>query len=198
MKKHITFGAIIALIFAASFTLAEEATVIKKETTTVTKTTEAKVPPTTLQLHQSKEGNFTVQLPADWEVRTGFMGTDVLALAPYQKNPEQFRENVSVLVVKLDQPLPAKEYYDLNLQGLQKLLTNYKLEQSEAVTIDGVDALKLVYTHQMGEIKAKVTQFLLLKDNKAYVITFSAEPDNFNKLLPQIDEVIKSFHFDKK
>ena len=82
MKKYIIVTtAFLTLLSSSNFILAAEATAVKNPEATAAAQSQ------TPQVYQSKEGNYSIQLPGGWELRNGFMGTDVLALSPDQKNP---------------------------------------------------------------------------------------------------------------
>lgn len=145
----------------------------------------------------SKNAGYSIQFPLGWEVMQGVMGTDVIALAPASDPNDLFRENINIIYANLDESISREEYYDLNMKSLGQLLVDYDLEKSEDIKIDGLDAKKIIFTHTMGVVNAKVLQYLLLDGNKAYVMTFTADPLDFDKYHKTFEEIENSFRFEK-
>lgn len=147
------------------------------------------------QVFKSTDGDYSIQFPSKWGVKKGFMGTDVIALAPLDGSEDIFRENVNIIFTILDTPMTADEYYSLNMKSLEQLLTDFELEESEHVTLDGNPAFKILYTYRMGTVDAKVIQYLFLIDNRAYVITFTANPESFEDYQQRFEGIVRSFKF---
>ena len=143
--------------------------------------------------YQSEEGKFSIGFPESWEVIEGVMGRDMVALAPAVDPDDLFLENVNIIYAKLDAPITEEDYYKFNMQSLQKLLIDYDLEESSDVQLGGRDARKIVFTHTMGVVNAKVLQYLMLIDGQAYVLTFTADPLDFDKYLQQFERIANSF-----
>ena len=79
------------------------------------------------------------------------------------------------------------------MQSLRKLLIDYDLEESSDVKLSGKDAKKIVFTHTMGVVNAKVLQYLMLIDGYAYVLTFTADPLDFEKYRQKFENIAGSF-----
>lgn len=143
--------------------------------------------------YTSVEGNFTVGFPEKWEVVEGVMGRDLVAMAPAGDPEDLFLENANIIYAKLDSPLNPEEYYNYNMQSLQHLLIDYDLEESTNVKLQGRDAKRIIFTHTMGVVNAKVMQYLLLIDNQAYVLTFTADPLDFDKFKQRFERIANTF-----
>lgn len=145
----------------------------------------------------SKQGGYSIQFPLGWELREGFMGTDVVALAPVIDLQELFRVNINIIYSKLEVSATRDEYYDLNLKVLNQQLEDFDLESNKDVKLDGVDAKEFIFTHTLGIVNAKVLQYLVLNGDKAYVITFTADPNQFKNYKDVFDQIAASFKFEK-
>lgn len=147
------------------------------------------------EFYISEEAGYQIKFPSDWEVMKGVMGTDVVALAPIKDPEDLFRENANIIYAKLDLPLNREEYYAYNLKSLSQLLVDFDLENSEDIKIDGMEAKKIIFTHTMGVVNAKVLQYLILDGDKAYVMTFTADPLDFDKYRESFENIGNSFKF---
>ena len=141
----------------------------------------------------SSVGHYAIDFPENWEIMEGIMGTDVVALAPETDQDDLFRENVNVLYGEIDPTIEEESYYTQNLESLKQLLTDFSLEESKDVVINTLKARRLIFLHRMGHIKAKVMQYLILKGNKAYVLTFTADPDDFKTHKKHFESIANSF-----
>jgi serine/threonine-protein kinase len=148
--------------------------------------------------HVSRDAGYSIEFPPEWEVMKGVMGTDVIALSPTKDPEDLFRENVNVIYAQLESPITREEYYSLNLRSLAQLLVDFDLEKSEDVKFGDVEAKKIIFTHTMGVVNAKVLQYLILDGDKAYVMTFTADPLDFDKILPTFEQVANSFKYEKE
>ncbi len=141
--------------------------------------------------------DYSIQFPKEWEILKNVMDTDVIAIAPKIDPEDLFRENVNIIKATLDVPISPEEYYLINIKSLGNILSDFDLEKSEDILVDGSPAKKIVFTHTIGVVNAKVLQYLILKDNKAYVLTFSADPMDFPNYLIKFEEIMQSFKFKK-
>ena len=149
---------------------------------------------TALKQIKNDKLDFSIEIPENWEVVDQNLGVDLVGLAPLSDS-DLFRENFNVLSVKLDFPLTRQEYYDYNLKSLSQLLDDFDLENSEDVKIGNVNARKIIFTHTMGVVNAKVLQYLMLINNKAYVMTFTAARLDFDKVRPEFEQIANSLKF---
>ena len=149
------------------------------------------------QVFNSEDGKYKVNFPKGWEIRKGFMGMDVIALSEVDGPDDTYRENANIIFADLDEQMSEEEYYKQNVDLLSKLLTDYNLEDEGNKNIDGKNAKWIKYRHRMGNVEATVLQYLFLDGKRAFVITFSGKPDDFDKFQPQFDQVVESFKFQK-
>ncbi len=145
----------------------------------------------------SKDGDYSIQIPSNWEMIKDQMGTDVIALAPLLDPQDLFRENLNIISAKFDFPITKEEYYSLNLKSLSELLTAFDLEDSQDVNLGGVEARKIIFTHTVGIVSVRVIQYLILSGEKAIVISFTSDTIEYPKIKDQFAEIASSFKFQK-
>lgn len=145
----------------------------------------------------SKDGDYTIQIPDHWELMIDQMGTDFIALAPPIDPKDLFRENINVISAKFDFPITKDEYYSLNLKSLNDLLTDFDLEDSQDVKLGGVDARMIIFTHRIGVVNVRVIQYLILENQKAFVISFTSDTIEYPKIKDQFLQIASTFKFEK-
>lgn len=145
----------------------------------------------------SKEGDYSIQIPDHWELMTNQMGTDLIALAPLLDAQDLFRENLNIISAKFEFPMSKEEYYALNMKSLNDLLTDFDLENSQDIQLGGVDAREITFTHRIGVVNVRVTQYLILVNQKAIVISFTSDTIEYPKMKDQFAQIASTFKMEK-
>jgi len=140
-----------------------------------------------------KDKTFAITLPKGWEQQKDVMGAVVVAISPQEGSKDTFRENINVVVENLTQQMTPKAYYEASFNILKKLFTDFKLEKKGTEKLAGKEFYWSVFGHKMGNIKAKVLQYMSVEGLKAYVITCSAAPEKFDKFKPVFEASVRSF-----
>ncbi len=169
-------------------------TTVPAGTSTSVENVDMKVSGNDQPYHNAQKG-YTIVFPSNWEVKEGFMGLDVFGLSALKNSEDKFRENVNVVTEDLRTPLTLDEYYDLGVKNLSMLLTDFKEIDTGRVDVNGVPARWIVYDHRMGEVRARVLQVIMVKGDRAYIITATATPEEFDSYRGSFDTIVKSFKF---
>lgn len=143
--------------------------------------------------------NFSMSYPADWE-QSEISGIPFFLSA--QDGPkDSFRENINVVYQDLtNSPMTLEEFLDLSKQQIETMTAEHSFESIEHTTFAGLPAKELVYTmtqfNQKGEkLYLKLMQILCLRNNQAYVLTYTAAVNDFNSYLPAAKATFSSFEF---
>jgi hypothetical protein len=149
-------------------------------------------------------------------------------LSPLADSSDIYQETLSISVHKLhtrnigeffrffDKPTSQKillhSFVLSHITSLIAKIPSFNLIKSESgddqITLaDGSIGHKIVYTY-MGQLqissntntRLKVMEVLLVKNDRGYIMRYSAEPDKYYSYLPTIQKMIKSFNIttDKK
>lgn len=122
------------------------------------------------------------------------MGTAAIFLSPHESASDVFRENLNVLVQDISaQPMTLSEYTDMSVDQISQFITDLDILESGETTLAGNPAHKAVYTGKQGVYDFKWMQVWFIKDNKAYVITYTSEIDTYADYLETVQEMIRSF-----
>lgn len=114
------------------------------------------------------------------------------------KNPS-FKSNINIVVQDLaGQPISLEDYHLLTLNQMEQALGRNTVESDKEVKISGSPAKEIVYTMPQNVNKAdasdlKLKQVYLIKNNKAYLITYTAKMDDFATFLNSANEVFETF-----
>ena len=144
----------------------------------------------------NKQKGFTISFPNNWQLKEKLSGVDVIALSPLEGKKDIFRENVNVIAIaKLPPKYTLKVFYDENVKDMKKNLNKFTIVSEKDIKINGVDAKKLVYTHNMYKHTMKASAFVIAGKEKACFITCTATPDTFAKWDARFDTIAKTFKF---
>lgn len=94
------------------------------------------------------------------------------------------------------QLIPLQVYVNAGIDVLKKIFSGFNLISSNATTLGGVPAQKMVYTANLPSgLKLEFLQLFAIKDNTSYVVTSGTLPGNFATYLPTVQKMISSFSF---
>ena len=118
----------------------------------------------------------------------------VAFVAPRENVSDIFQENVNIIVEDLsDQPMTLDEYTELSVQQLEQSVTDLNILDSSPFTLTDIPGHKVVYTGKQGQYDLKWMQVWTVKNDKAYVISYTAETDTYSAFLGTAQEMIDSF-----
>jgi len=190
----------------ALFALAISAVILTtgcgEEETTPTATPAATRPPETataqpaagLLTYDSPDYGIRIKYPADWAKQEQVMGAVVAFFAPTEGPSDIFQDNVNIIVQDLSaQPMTLDEYTELSLGQIEQFITDPSILDSSAVTLADIPGHKIVYTGKQGQYDLKWMQVWTVKNDKAYVISYTAEVSRYSALLETVQEMIDSF-----
>lgn len=145
--------------------------------------------------YENAEYGIDLERPETWSVREEWMTLQpgVTFLAPLENNTDNFRENITVSIENLVQPLSLNEYTELAVAQIEN--SNTIIEQPTETTFANREARKIVYREQDGNKKR--LEVWMIKNKKAYISTYTAEIKKFDKFAKQAERIFESFAISK-
>lgn len=148
---------------------------------------------------QDAQYRFAVEVPDTWDIQEGYAEQNLdfvmIAMSPEEGPRDRFIENMNILVDSIGHPMSSKDYFNQNLRGVMQDLPNIELREQSQVTVNGVPMHKAVYTWSGDASRITTYQFIFVRADKGYVITFTTEPGSFQRFRPVFDDIVKSFAF---
>lgn len=136
--------------------------------------------------------NIEMKYPAGW-TRWDHPGLVAAFLSARENAGDVFQENVNLIVQDLSaQPMTLADYTLLATNQVAKLILESKMLESADFTWNGLPAHFLVYEGRQAQLKLKFYQAYTIKDNKAYLMTYTAEPESYDKFLNDAKLIIDS------
>ena len=146
-----------------------------------------------LSVYQNYSLGFQVKYPQLWskQNRNDFFTEGILFLSPLENNADRFPESVSILVENLSQDTSLAEYTKQSVAEI-KQLSVLNVREAWSATLGGHPARQIVYSGSENGTSVQRMQTWTIKNNRAYVVTYTAQPESYNSYLPTVEEIMKS------
>ena len=160
----------------------------EKETTVQTTT-----PPPGFITYENSTHGIKIMYPQEWEKLENYMGTTVLFRSPLENSSDTFQENVNIAYETVTSSMTLKDYTDLSIDQIKNTFEGIELIESNSANLAGVPAKRVVFKGKQYGYDLKWLQFYLLKGNKAYMITYTAEENKFDKYMSTVQTMVNTF-----
>lgn len=146
----------------------------------------------------SKE-NFKIQYPKTWRIDTSrIMGTEFFIFSPLENENDKFSENVNGIIQDLrGQNIDLEKYKQITDKQLADMATDCKVFESAIIKTDTTEYFKTTYAMTQGKFRLKITSICLIKNDKAYLTTFSSEFDKYDSYKIIGEDILESFNLTK-
>ena len=142
------------------------------------------------QTKRYKTEEFSIEYPENWKLNTeGILGTAFIIMSPVEEG-DKFGESFNLII----QDLPT---YDITLDDYVKISEKQIVDAFgensilESKTENGKH--KIVYTGKQKDMEMLYAQIYIIKNNKAYVLTFTCLPADYEQLKALADKTLESF-----
>ena len=153
----------------------------------------AALPPvSTYNAYSNKSYNFQMKYPTAWDVEEGVMGTAVFFLSPLSGPGDEFRENVNIIIedVSAHPGLTADDYEAVSIDELARTITDFTVIERGRRIVSGRPARTLEFTGTQGMYQIRFLQVYAVSAGRAFVITYTAEDNQYQRYLPAITRMI--------
>lgn len=144
-------------------------------------------------IYYNSEYGIKIKYPPNWTKMEQVFGAIVVFMSPKENAFDNFQENLNIVAESLSTPITLEEYTDVAISQLKQIITDINIVETESTTLAGNPAHKIVYTGRQGQYILKWMQIWTIKNNKAYVITYTAEENTYSNFLGIVQEMINSF-----
>ncbi|KAB8332756.1 serine/threonine protein kinase [Scytonema tolypothrichoides VB-61278] len=153
-------------------------------------------PPTPEFFLQYENSNFGIKIkyPESWQkqdINNPVTKEVVAFVSPKQSDVDKFQEKVTISVEEFSGTLD--EFRKSSVQEINKNILNAKIVSTSQTFFANKLGSELVFTGKTGENSLQNLQVFTLKGDKAYVITYIAEKDNYDEFLKTVEKMMKSF-----
>src|SRR5918996_2351226 len=157
---------------------------------------------TNLRTYANTAFGISMQYPAVWgafELKSSpldrFPGSSIASfIAPSENATDTFREKALLSIQDFGSAgnMTLARYTNGSLNAYRNISDSVTILESNATDLAGLPAHRIVFTEEMQNQQFKKAQVWTVKDNKAYVITYSAQATKYDDYLPSIEIMINS------
>jgi len=143
--------------------------------------------------------NYKIEYPKSWALDTsGQLSSEFFVFSPLEHDSDKFKENVSLMIQNLaGQNLDLSLYKEITEGQIARLGNDAKLFESLKTRTAKGDYYRVRYALNQANFKLIVTSYCYIKDEKAYLITFTSESDKYKQYKRIGDKILDSFQFTK-
>jgi hypothetical protein len=143
------------------------------------------------QKYETKE--YMLKYPGDWElVENPSIGAEFY-IAPIGKKVD-FSNNVNLLIQDLrGRLIDLDSFVVVSEKQIADLVSQSKIFESKRILDSKQEYHKIIYSGVMGNYHLKFLQYYYIKNEQAYVLTYTALEDKFKKDLNKAEDIFSSF-----
>jgi hypothetical protein len=141
------------------------------------------------------QNGISFNYPTDWKIANTSSPNALVAVAdPKTMNPETGVPSAVVIIQKigLSEGSTLTSFYDQNYANLFQNSSFQRISEGN-ITLNGMKAYENVYTKNQNGIQKQQTAIWVEKDQKVYIILYSALKPDFNKEKSNFDLITNSF-----
>jgi len=142
------------------------------------------------------ESSYSIQYPENWELNVSeTMGTSFILLSQQTSAEDKFRENINLSIQNLEgYNLNLDAYVAISEEQITKMITNGTIIESNKIIIENKSEFqKIIFTGKQGLFQLKFLQYYFIKDEKAFVLTFTSEASQYEKYNIIAEQILESF-----
>lgn len=149
---------------------------------------------TQLASYENFSHNFKLNYPEVWSQRdrNDFFTSGIVFFSPLANDSDLFQERVSVLVEDLSKNMSLAKYTAESIAEIKRL-SDPKVDVSKVVQLGSLPGRQVIYQGEENGNRVQRMQIWSIKGDRAYVITYTAQPHSYEEYLPTVEKMIKSF-----
>jgi eukaryotic-like serine/threonine-protein kinase len=147
-----------------------------------------------LLTYENSTNDIKLQYPSSWDKDLNVSSPDVVTFYPSAVNSNASL-TVSVDDISDEKGIPLAQYASESMEPIKHESKDFKLLGSTTNnTLAGLTAYKSIYSYA-GDNNTKVQGMAIgaIKGDKVYILTYEAGPNEYDKYLPMVQQLIKSF-----
>ena len=181
-KKALSMLVIVVMLSGVFLIVATNKTVFAQHTTT-----------TNLLTYENSTNDIKMLYPSTWDKQVNVTSPDVVTFYPHAINSNA-RLTVTVDDISDEKGIPLAQYASDSNDAIKHQTKDFKLVGSTTNnTLAGLPAYKSIYTYADNNTKVQGMEIGAIKGDKVYIFTYEAGPNEYDKYMPMVQQLIKSF-----
>jgi serine/threonine-protein kinase len=143
-----------------------------------------------------KSADYFIEYPKSWELqKPNKKGIEFILFSAKQKI-DPFRENISLTTQVLEEGMTMESYIELTESQLRNMMKGVRVMENIYDKINNRHVL--VYSVSISGAYLTVKQHFYLRNNKMYILTFTALKKSYDDYKKIANSVLNSFKFTPK
>ncbi len=141
-----------------------------------------------------------MKYPKDWiiqKIEDRFTGDVAKFFSPQNNDSNSFKPELSVEMEDLKKSISLPDYTNLKVNQITRYLTNPRINQSHPTKLAKLPAHEVIYTGKQEQFNVKRMAVWTVKDNKAYIVTYTAEESQYDAFLETAQAMMNSLEIRK-
>jgi|JI8StandDraft_2_1071088.scaffolds.fasta_scaffold00778_17 serine/threonine-protein kinase len=141
-----------------------------------------------------KTANYQIQYPSEWTLELGKQNTEFFLMTALESNSDNFKENINLMIQDLKgMNMNLDSYTGLSEGQIKDNLANGKIIESTRVKNKIRSYHKIIYQGDTNGYTLKWLQHYWVIQDKAYVLTFTAEASSYDQYIATVLKIFESF-----
>lgn len=142
-----------------------------------------------------KKDNYQLKYPESWTLdTTAKTAADFMILSPLSSDNDEFKENLNLVVQDLSGlNFDLDNFTALSEQQIQSYMEESEVIENERLKKDDREYQHLIYTAKNGGRMLRFEQYYWIINEKAYILSFTAEFDQFEKYQDLSKQILDGF-----
>ncbi|MFM5900785.1 MAG: protein kinase domain-containing protein [Dolichospermum sp.] len=143
--------------------------------------------------YENSQYGIKIKYPKTWErqdLENPITAEVVTFISPKQSDKDNFQEKVTISVDKFSGTLD--DLQKSSIQEINNTVSGANIVDKSVTTLANKEASQLVFTGKNGQDILKNMQFVTLRGDQAYTITYTAKIDDYDQFVETAEMMIKS------
>jgi len=148
-----------------------------------------------LLTYQSSTHQFKIKYPEKWEKQESqntLISDVVVFLAPKKNSADSFQEQITVSIEDLPKPMSLDEYNQSSINLIKTNFNDVKILEENSKTFANNRGHTVIFDAQDGQKATQIMQTWTLMNNKAYVLTYTAEKSEYSEYIKTAEAMMNS------
>jgi eukaryotic-like serine/threonine-protein kinase len=150
---------------------------------------------TEFSVYENPNYSIQIQYPLSWRVLPigdPFTGDIVKFWSPPTSSTKKITTEVNINVENLKESISLEGYTNISVNEITQFFTDAIIHESYSTKLSNLPAHQVIYSGKEEGYNVKRMAVWTLKNNKAYIITYTAEESQYDKYLKTAQKMINS------
>ena len=144
------------------------------------------------EIKEIDKNGYSIEYSSDLKLdESGKQGSEFLLFTKKTNSDDDFVENINLIIQNLETlNLDLNKFVEITENQIK---ANGNLISSERLSNNNSEFQKLIYSAHLNNFDLKFIQYDFVKNDKAYILTFTAKENEFDKYSFEMENIMKTF-----